>query len=125
MRGAGTFVLLAGLLGVLAWPPGTASAARPCPAVALAGGVKAKVATVRTPCGRGRRIARTYFERIRAGDEFDGKAADGRIFFSVRGFRCFTGLGGNQMYCQRHQHRVYGSSLPEDDPSTWRFGGAM
>lgn len=100
--------------------PAAATAARPCRAITVDKTVNAKVATLRVSCRSARRVAKLYFERILAGDRFDGKTSDGRIFFSVKGFRCLTGLGGSQAYCRRRGHWVFASTKPGDNPATWR-----
>ncbi|TMK57393.1 MAG: hypothetical protein E6G51_06405 [Actinobacteria bacterium] len=96
----------------------TATAAAPCHSVRVEG-TKIRVAAVRTSCKAGREVASEYFERTLNGDHFDGKTGDGSIYYDVNGFRCLTGLGGSQMYCHHRNRRVYGSSRPEDHPSTW------
>jgi hypothetical protein len=104
----------------LAAHPSPAAAASRCQPVKLDEGVKIRVATVGVPCGEGREVATTYFERTLSGDHYNGKTTDGSIYYSVNGFRCLTGLGGSQMYCRHHDRRVFGSSRPEDHPGTWR-----
>ncbi len=95
-----------------------ATAAVPCHSVTVEG-AKIRVAAVRASCKTGREVAGGYFERVLGGDHFDGKTGDGSIYYDVDGFRCLTGLGGSQMYCHRRNRWVYGSSRPEDHPSTW------
>ncbi len=110
-------IALGALFLLLASP---ASAARPCRGVPIDKGVKAKVATVRVECRLGREVATIYFERVRSGDDWDGKTGDGSIFYSVKGFRCLTGLAGTQMFCHRQNRRVFASTRPGDDPASWR-----
>jgi hypothetical protein len=97
----------------------TASAARPCDSAALQDGTVVRVATLRIPCGRGRDIAVTFFERVQAGDRFDGKTGDGSIYYSVEGLRCFPGLGGSQTWCKSDARWVFASTRPEDHPVGW------
>jgi hypothetical protein len=110
--------LLAMTLLALAASSSSAAAAAPCHSVRV-GATKIRVAAVRTSCRTGREVASDYFERTLSGERFDGKTGDGSIYYDVDGFRCSTGLGGSQMYCHRRNRWVYGSSRPEDHPSTW------
>jgi hypothetical protein len=112
---------LAMTLLALAASSSSATAAAPCHSVRV-DGTKIRVATVRTSCSTGREVASDYFERTLSGDHFDGKTGDGSIYYDVGGFRCLTGLGGSQMYCHHRNRWVYGSSRPDDHPSTWASG---
>jgi hypothetical protein len=96
-----------------------ASAAHPCASIQVDQGVGAKVATVGVGCRVGREVAATYFERVRGEDHWDGKTRDGSIFYSVKGFRCLTGLAGSQMFCRRHNRWIFASTNPGDRPATW------
>jgi hypothetical protein len=115
VQGAG---MLAMAFMLVAVESSGAAAVGPCHSV-MVEGTKVRVATVRTPCKTGREVANGYFARTLSGDRFDGKTGDGSIYYDVNGFRCLTGLGGNQMYCRHHSRWVYASSRPEDHPSTW------
>lgn len=114
-------VVLGGVLLVLGIGSADASAAAPCHSVEVEG-TKIRVAVVGAPCELGREVAVGYFDRALREDHFDGKTTDGSVYYDVDGFRCFTGLGGSQMYCRHHDEWVYASSRPEDHPAS--FGHA-
>lgn len=105
-------------IAALAMTARSAVAATPCHSVEVEG-MRVRVAKVGLACREARQIAVTYFERILNGDSYDGKTRDGSTFYSVRGFRCLTGLGGSQMFCRHGDRRVFASDRPEDHPSTW------
>lgn len=79
----------------------------------------ARVATIRVGCVEGREVATGYYERLAEGEHWDGKVR-GAIYYKVRAFRCFTGLGGTQAMCRHHDRWVLASVRPEDHPGTWQ-----
>jgi hypothetical protein len=96
-----------------------ASASKPCGKVKVATGGKAKVAAARTNCRTARQVAIGYYAR-QAQDpwNWDGKGSLG-IFFKVRGYRCYTGLGGSQAFCFAGKRRVFASTRSGDRPAQW------
>jgi hypothetical protein len=65
-------------------------------------------------CSTGRDVARGFFERISSGDDWDGRASDGSIYYVVDGFRCGTGLGGSQGFCHHGRQRIETSVRTDD-----------
>ena len=120
MRATSFPAAVLGALLLLSLATSPASAAHPCKSIQVDQGVGAKVATVRVKCRVGREVAAIYFQRVRSEDHWDGKTSKGLIFYSVRGFRCFPGLAGTQMFCRRHSRWIYASTNPDDRPATWR-----
>ena len=116
VRFAGGATLASAALALAATP---AAAAAPCHPVEVGEGTVVRVATVGVPCESAREVAATYFERDLDGEHYDGKTGDGSIYYSVGRFRCFTGLGGSQMFCRHRNRQVFASSRHEDHPSTW------
>lgn len=121
MRPATALVILASLL--LGFSPSVAEAsARPkaCGKVKAATGGEARVAAVRTSCRKARRVAVGYYER-RDLDPMDWDGVDPRlgIYYQVRGYRCFTGLGGSQAFCMAGKRRVFASTRSGDRPAQW------
>ncbi len=111
-------------LAFLGLPGATpALAAQPCGRPVVAGGTRARVATKRVGCELGREVATIYYERLSGGDHWDGRGGNGAIFYAIRGFRCFTGLGGTQMFCRSAARLVLASTRPEDRPAGWARPG--
>ena len=101
---------VASLTLVFALVPSAAPALEPgftkCARVAVAGGAKARVAARRVTCAAGREVARVFYQRIYDGDEWDGRASDGSIYYAIMGFRCGTGLGGSEGFCHHGAQRI-------------------
>lgn len=93
--------------------------AKACGKVKLATGGKARVAAVKTNCRRARQVAIGYYERRATGSGWDG-IGPGGIFYRVRGYRCFTGLGGTQALCRAGRQQILASARPQDRPAQWR-----
>ena len=93
---------------------------RACGKVKAATGGKARVAAVKTNCKKARRVAVGYYKRQdRNPWNWDGKNQSGLIFYRVRGYRCFTGLGGSQAFCSAGNRRVLASTRKGDRPARW------
>lgn len=97
---------------------GRATAAAPCDSVEVES-TKIRVAVTDTSCEVRREVAVQYFQWVQDEDHFDGKTADGSVYYEVEGFRCLTGLGGSQMYCRHQDEAVYASGRPEDHPANF------
>lgn len=107
-------------LGFLAAPGGASASAKPCGKVKAATGGKARVAAYKTTCQKARKVAVGYYER-QATDpmNWDGKHPTLGIYYRVRGYRCFTGLGGSQAFCMAGNRRILASTRNGDRPAQW------
>jgi hypothetical protein len=115
---AGTLIGLV-LVVFLAGPSVALAKKKRCGRVDLANGGQAKVLIYKGPlaCRTARRVAQIYYDDRQGGD-WDGRFANGAIYYSIHGWKCAIGLGGSQLFCYKGKKRFDAS---ERDDDGWHF----